>query len=465
MTFDYIALNKSNSKVEGEVSAENLQLARKRLHDMGLTVLAINERKGDKTDEKTETVDEKKDYISFEFKGIDKKGKEIVGTIDSKDSLQAYVRLKNEFFFDVVYLFDLDASEMEREKQKKEWVKELQKKYELAGFAVPKEEKKEESDLEDSGQANMKKLELMRNQVEEMLVQIKSVLQKVKNDPEKRADLAQIKILMGELERVKMSNNIKHIRGVADRILDIAEDLFREQEEYEFVVQQKKNLDSPNLDKIEQQNYQEAVEIKGISGALGQAFGLFNKYTGRLGKVSQKNKNIKTGLKDSLKKTPFKKQVLLKEDDLLEKTQSDLRGMFKENLLFVLKFWEKGVSQKTAFSNLITICKPFFKRKNPAKQDFEKVFIELNLFLGWLICFYLIYFYVGALVLQKNIPFLRDFFYKTIMSEFLIVLFFAFFLFHLLINLKIKFLRQSFVGGLVLFLFGSFVVLLYSLNF
>lgn len=490
MIFDYIALNKGNNKVEGEITADDFALARKRLHGMGLTVLAINERK-EKLKKGVQN-DEKKDYISFEFKGIDKKGKEIVGTIDAKDSLRAYIRLKNEFFFKVIYIFDLAVGEVEKEQQKKELLKELQEKYKLTGLAEEeKEDKKETDKLAEIEKENADKLKILRNQVDIMIAQIKSVLDNAKDEPEKREQIAQINILIGELERVKMSNNIKHIRGVAERILAIAESLFKDKdnEKYKVVATQKENIKSFDLDKLRQIQHREAVEIRGVSGALNKASQLFKAYVGKL--------NVNFGQdKESVSDKTLKKHVessktLLSGMDLLEKSENDLKNGLKESLKDLFSF-SKKTNRRVAFVNSKLLFKEYlkkskesdlklgnqkrtfldylknlfrFKQLDSSKNDFQKVFIEINNFLGWLLCFYLAYFYLGGIILQKNLGFFKTFFYKTFSSEFLLILLFSFFVFHLLTNFKIKFLRQSFFGALLLFSFGLFSVLLFSLNY
>ena len=486
MIFDYIALNKSNNKVKGEITAEDLASARKRLHSMGLTVLAVNEKKEETQQE------EKNDYASFEFKGIDKKEKEIIGTIDAKDSLQAYVRLKNEFFFDVKYIFDLAANEITKEQQKKELAKELQQKYELSGLANKEKEcKKEDDKLAELEKANINKLNILRNQVDVMIAQIKTVLGKVKDEPEKRMELNQIKSLIGELERIKMSNNIKHIKSVAERILEIAESLFKDRDEYKIIIKQKKNLKSFDLGKLQQMQYRESVEIKGISGALDKASKLFKKYVGKIGIDFGKDKKITSNkiFKEQLENS----KSLLNEVDLIEKNKNDLKNSLKENLKILLSFSKKSkINKWTAFLNSKLLLKVYLRKTkeinlktnkkelkrfgylkhffryrniNSTKKDYQNIFVEINNFLGWLLCFYFAYFYVGALVLQKNLSFLKTFFYKTLSSEFLLVLFFTFFIFHLLTNLKIKFFRQSFFGTLFLLSVGLFSILFFSLNY
>jgi len=484
MTFDYIALNKSNKKVEGEIVAEDLSAARKRLHGMSLTVLAINKRK--EASELQENVAEKKDYTSFEFKGVDDRGKEIIGTIDAKDALRAYIRLKNEFLFDVKYLFDLDADEIEKERQKKQLAKELQQKYELTGFAEKeKETQKEENDLIELEKKNAKKLDFLRNQVDTMIAKIKVVLLKVQNEKEKQAEINQIRTLIGELERIKMSNNIKHIRGMAERILDLAESLFKGKEGYHAVIKQKENLKAFDMGRLQQMQYRELVEIKGISGALDKASKLFKKYVSKIG-IYKESKSELEGITD---KQILTSQDFLAETDLLDKSQNDLKNSFKKNFKRIFALGKTTlVERKIAWHNMLVLLKVFifkFKKdkKNQNKQksffptflkpkaldyskkDYQGVFIEINHFLGWLICFYLGYFYLGSLVIQKNLTFFKEFFYKTILSDLLLGLLFAFFVFHLLTNLKIKFFRQSFWATFSLLFVGIFSVLFFNLNY
>lgn len=483
MIFDYIALNKSNNKVQGEVVAESLEDARGRLHGMGLIVLAVNERKETEQKKIDTLAGTKKDYFSFEFQGIDQKGKEIVGTIDAKDAFSAYIRLKNEFFFDVRYIFDLAANESEKDKQKTELVQDLQKKYELAGLAdAEKEEKAVADEVAVLEKENIAKMEVLRNQIDIMLAQIKTALIKIQDDFSKREELSQIKTLIGELERVKMSNNIKHIKSVAERILEIAESLFKGKEEYKVVIKQKAEIKSIDLEKIQQVQQKQAAEIKGIAGVLDKASEFFKKYIGRTG--IDKNKLV---LDESLQKKMEKNQRMMSEVDLAQKNKEVLRSDFKKNLKLLLIAEDNQIKRK-AWNDCKVILKNYFRRykletnqtevkksfwrsfftaRNPDlnKKDYQNIFIEINHFLGWLICFYVVYFVLGGLVLQKNLFLFKTFFYRTIFSEFLIVLFFALFIFQLLTIFKIKFFRQSFLGGTFLFLLGCFSVLLYSLNF
>lgn len=486
MNFVYIALNKNNQKIEGEVSAENLNIARDRLHGMGLSILSITEKKEEdfSITQEVKTEQAPKDYKSFEFKALDKKKKEIIGTIDADSEINAYFRLKDEFHFEVQSMFDLDASEMEKERQKVSLAEELEKKYQMYAASVPQEISQKRDDLNDFEEKTNQKLELLRNQVEIMIVQIKTLLKKIENDGAKAGDSARIETLIAELERIKMSNNITHIRSLAERILDMAESLFKEEEEFKVIIKQKKNL--KQIDKLDKLYHQNAVDISNVTGVLNKLSILVKQYGKSLG-IKEKPQNV-------LPKEDFMSAMnpkgLLEKDDFNEKPKEEIGITLSAELKKMLAFKQDASMRRVAFQNFKNLLPLYFrsskkqkdsinkgektlgwsflkfhKKVDTSQADFENIFREIEMFFSWLLFFYLIYFYVGGLVLQKNLMFLHNFFYKTITSE--VILFFVLFVFvfSLLVKIKIKFFRQSFFGGVFLFFIGVLTVGMYVLNY
>lgn len=484
MNFAYVALNKTNQKVEGELAAADANEARKRLHDMGLSILSITEQKdvGSKTNDNV-NVDqqtEPRDYKSFEFKAIDPKGKEIIGTIDADEAIRAYLRLRDEFHFTVESLFDLDASEIEKEKQKNTLTQDLEKKYEL--FHADEEiNKGEDDDLEEFEKKNKEKLELLRGQIEVMVAQIRQLLNKTKADSSKKIEVSRIETLIGEMERIKMSNNVPHIRKLAERILDMAEELFKDSENYQVIIKQKESL--KKLEKFDNIYHQDAVDIGNVSGILNKLSVLVKKYSSKLGLINESSNITK---KEKLEPV-LKSDDLIERVDLIEKSGPEIKESLKTELKKIVAWKVKPGQRSTAFKNAKTLLIAYLKKPklekdeeektwfekifstkkdvDKTKSDYENVFREIDMFLSWLIFFYLIYLYLGGMILQKNLGLLNNFFYKTFTSE--IILFFVFFVFvfSLLTKIKIKFLRQSFWGGLSLCCVGFLSVLIYVVNY
>lgn len=485
MIFSYVALNKGNKKVEGNMPADDISSARKKLHEMGFSVLSIEEKK----EEAGEKVVEK-DYFSYEFKAVDQKGKEIVGTIDAVNALKAYTRLVDEFHFEVEYLFDLDANNLEQEQQKEGLVADLKSQYQMS--ASPRSETQEktqkEEDLSINEQVGFTKINVLRNQIDIMIVTIKGLLKKIEGEESKKSKILVIKNLLNELERVKMSNNLSNTRSLADRILSAAEDLFKGEDDYQVVVKQKQSLKNTDNDKMQQFYYQNAVELEGFTGALKKASRLLQKYINNLGiKIPGVNNLDASNLLNITEKKPVFDSTL--EDvavkvyqvaELLGESKSALKEKVKRELKALFNFKSKtNQERKLAWLNLKTLLQVYLKSNqdekskwwsfsmsyNQEKSDYENVFREVDIFLSWLLCFYIVFYYLGGMVLQKNLNFLSGFMYKTVTVDFLLYFVFFIFVSSLLIKLKIKFFRQSFFGGVFVLLINVFLVMFYVLNY
>ncbi len=121
--FRYLAINKENKKVAGQITADTEDLARKELHRLGFSVLTMGIQDPNK---KQVSVGVK----NFEFEGVDKTGKPVKGTIEGTSELPVYRRLIEEYGFRITYLADEDATPEEKTSMRKQGLYDLQNMYE-----------------------------------------------------------------------------------------------------------------------------------------------------------------------------------------------------------------------------------------------------------------------------------------------------------------------------------------------
>src|SRR5260221_2425373 len=120
--YRYSVVNQENKSLSGTISAPDEQGARNELNQLGFSVIGMTEIP------ETEGAEahEGPQLPTFEFAGIDKSQKRVVGTIQAEDRLNAYKRLITEYAFEVEYLVDQSLPEEQKTQEKAKGIFELQ---------------------------------------------------------------------------------------------------------------------------------------------------------------------------------------------------------------------------------------------------------------------------------------------------------------------------------------------------
>jgi len=129
MLYSYIALNTENQKLKGVIAADSEPLAKKKLHQVGLSVLSLRETSA----EESATIQENKtskSLPSFTFYVIDSQGKQLSGSIEATDRKNALKRLAQEYGFEILSLCENSVPEDLRYKKGMEGLEHLEEEIE-----------------------------------------------------------------------------------------------------------------------------------------------------------------------------------------------------------------------------------------------------------------------------------------------------------------------------------------------
>lgn len=393
MQYKYIATNREGKKLTGIINAADQNTARAQLNNLGFSILEIKESN---TPPPAESNLEK-----FEFEAIDRNGKKIKGTIPAKTPNLAYKRLVEEYSFNVLLLVNTTASTEERERMKTIGIQELQNQYEIETHGAKHKEGVEA--MIESPEFMEKKKEVI-NEVDMIIGKIKTILVQFeeKISPDKKA---MIHGYMDKLLRIKSSNNLEYISHTC-------QDLLKKIQEEEIFLQNKEHKQERTELLLESQKMM--MELNKVVASKKEG-------------ISTKSKLI--ALEEKLKGSP------------LEFLLDPLRSM--------RQWWEPAPEMALIQTQLSALhaqewdaLKLYFKSpketKQPAWEDFKKLrarekeirnkkktlqslrqeknkFIrrekhvylieEVNTFTGWLLAFYLTYYFWGHYVTTQQLAF------------------------------------------------------------
>ncbi|MBU0727169.1 hypothetical protein KKA95_00625 [Patescibacteria group bacterium] len=495
MQFSYTALSSDNQKLTGVLEAESLEAAQSNLHKMGVAIIAINEISEEEFTKQKETEKVKRvetGIATFTFEATDPNGKDINGTIDAKDGYAAYKRLIIDYHFKINALYPIDATDADKTASKQkidEWK------------AMLKEEGVEVKDVRGRGELELESEQIDQKIVKEIdgfIINSKKVLSEHKDkfSPE---FFRQIEKTLGELERIRTSNNLKHISEVCNQL-------------YELISHPDQMAE---IEGVSDKSYQGILESMGGSAIIGKQFdlhskavgfkkirSLFNKIMGKLRGESKKELKLQKSFEGeekpasgimkwfkglTKKKSPTEPKpakegvsfmdVIKKTISLFSAPNAVLRKTRKQELADVYRKWRgptkkpKPLSPKLEVSELKQMEEPIGEQAEEQLEekksgfDFTSIFVEIDSFLGWLLFFYISFLFLVNFSLEKGIGIPRDFIIKTFKTPLIIDITIFLLFAHLLFKLKTQYFRKNFVGTLFLLFFGFGLYTLLVINF
>ena len=462
--YSYLVVNQDNQQLNGTIGAPDEQSARHELNELGFSVVSMQEIK------ESEAIQESQ-LPTFEFAAIDKNQKRVVGTIQSEDDFSAYKRLISEYAFEVEYIIDNGLAEEEKIKARKKGADYLQEKLEEEQNLNTKpvqENDKVNADFALKQQVLNDQIAFVLSKVKELLDTYEAILKPETKD--------QIRKFVDKLLRIKTSTNLDYIRKTAEELLQFIqqEEIFiNEQEQQQekakvmldmksmmFSLKKTKNTAQPSITELVTAWYQKHVIenanpnfFEKILGSIFSASGLTKKEPDEVmalkSSISQTNEEILHLLQMYLqaKDTNFKNEAWNKMK-LLRQNRKNLKLKLK-NLQHDLKI----IPTKTTSAG-------------PAKNS--KLTQELLNFSGWLLAFYLIYYFIGIYASQKNFSLILGNYqtpaylmvYKTVFIKYFLS---TIFLLHAALSLKQNFFKKSALASLLLlpgFILGSILIYL-----
>lgn len=458
--YRYTVVNKENKQLSGTIGAPDEKNAREELNQLGFSILELGEISGE-----TETPAEGKPLPKFEFAAIDKNMKRVVGTIQAQDRYSAYKRLIAEYQFEVEYLVDLSLSEPEKELMRQKGIYELQNKLDEEGLELKKKEPTEQFDFQEF----VGKQEVMQSQVEFVLKKVKELLDLYEPQikPETKMKIRQ---LVDKILRIKNSTNLDYIRKSCEDLLN-----FLQQEEL-FL----------NEETHEKERTKLAVEAKGMMMQLHQ---------------TKANQDILMGLREWREKhilgseQPTLAQQLMNflmgfvigftpDNDEIKLIRQDILRVKQQWKQYFTLYFQAGTSEfkmeaREGMKRMWQEKKRLRKKLKQAKRLYRKelkslgqhtpiehLANEMLSFTGWLLAFYLLY-YFGSLYLESKdlgiapLPQTFSVYHSTFLKYFLTTLF----LLHSTLSIKIHFFRRSEIATVIITPVFLLSMLLILLNF
>ncbi|MFH0820994.1 MAG: hypothetical protein V1908_04425 [Candidatus Peregrinibacteria bacterium] len=475
MRFKYTALSQNNQKVEGALTADSAALAKGELHKMGFAIIGLQEIPETQYQELNKPREATAGTVGakvFVFSATDPQGKPIEGTIDAPEPYAAFRRLVTEYGFLVKELYPEKASAIERQAALTQ-IKTLEQKLNAEGIALPSPRPAGELELEEEplNPELLKEIDGIIKSGKEVLSKHQALFS--------AARLREIESRLGDLQRIRTSNNVKHIAEVSNTLLELIRrpDQGTETDRHGAGFQQTlAQLQNTAVLEDELKHYKKALGVKNLKG-------IFDELKKRLGFIGKKidpktkthsplwnkiklyfpvaKKHSVTAAKEEVTPSGLKKigMCLLAywrtPNEVAKKTR-------KYELIEAWKEWRQNLESPTP--SLSSVPKTPGKTKKPGK-DFGLFFMEADSFTSWLLFFYLAYFFLVDFSLEKNVGLPATFVTRTLRSPLLLNIALGLLVTHWLLRIKTRSFRQNALGSIFLFLFGYGLYCLMIFNF
>jgi len=464
-SFRYIVVNKENKQLAGVVDAPTVEVARTDLQELGFSIVSIEEQKA-KTKEEPGVI--------FEFKGIDKDNRSIAGTIKSESRYQAFKRLISEYELDVRFVIQSNLKPKEKTKQIEEGVKELMKKYQ--------EEVKKKTDL-----FHEKKLKQVDRNFEKtkalVMRQVDYVLERVKEAVDTFAkdlnadDKQKIKDHVNKILRLKNSTNLEYLKKSC-------EDLLKFLQNAEIFVSKKTRIS----DKLKL--YAESIDMMDHLDK-GKDFGVYQDLEEQI--IRWQSEHIKGKKKKEVSIVEKLKNVyysailkVIHQPEEIRKVNKDLNFLNRELKQYygvylkakdqnykkeAVKSIQKLRAKKTRLKNKLKELKSKELKRSKEEGEmnfFEKLLEGINGITGWLLFFYLLFYFASGIIISKEIfyefyeiPTLFYLFQSGLIKYILPIIF----LLHITTSAKLNFFKKNMIADIIMFPGIALITLIVIFNF
>jgi hypothetical protein len=459
--YSYTVINKENQQLNGTINAPDEQSARKELNAMEFAILSITDITNYAP---AAAVALPENVIKYEFAANDKNGKKVVGTIQGEDIYSVYKRLLFEYKFLVQQLYPANLGEKEKAEAINKGVDELKDKLVEEQMAIEAEKKKQEMD-----QVEFEKKQLqMKAQIDFILQKVNDMLDTYKDelDPTRKG---KIKYFVEKLLRIKSSTNLDYIKQTCEEMLTYLqkEEIFLHQElrmkektklaiEAKSMMAQLERINKAEKDLFTQMREWRLAHITNnpepsFTDRIGDFF-----ISLIIGNIPEDDEII--AAREKIRNT----NIQLKEYVVIY-FKSPEPEFKKEIRTTLLTLWHQRQQQKKDLALILHHRREarIGHVENTPLEILEKEIWGVS---GWVLTFYMIYYFLTIYLNSKQIDFipptkLNLLFQTTIIKYFFTTLFFFF----CFLGIKIEFFRRKKLATpvlLIVFLCCSSLIIL-----
>lgn len=455
--FKYVVVSGENKQLQGTISAPDEKEARAELNELGFSIVSIEEIGEGETTTDTEVT-----LPVWEFSGIDKNNKKVAGTIQAEDRYGAYKRLIEEYEFEIDSLIDNNMPEAKKEKARRKGV------YELAQqindeMAVVQKETADEKDLKEFEA----KQEILQRQINFVLEKVKKMLDQYETEMEP-ALKEKIRQKVEKILRIKNSTNLDYIRKTTEDLLKMLqkEEVFLHKELHskdrtEMVVEAKSMMmQLKSGKKKKSMNIMDSVRKWRKDNIVGKeepkTINAFLDFLAKLFLGVHLENEIIAQIKNEI--SSVDEQIKQYLSLYFQANNPQYKAQTKSGLK---KLWNK----RKLLKKRLKVAKKELKMEKRAAGEsspMDKFVNEFTSFCGWLLAFYLIYYFVSLYSTTKDLGIseIPGVFY-IYRSEFLKYFLSTLFLLYAGLSIKKYFFRKSDVASLVItpiFLVSIFLI-------
>ncbi len=460
LKFRYQVINKENKQLSGVISAPDEKSARNELKELGFAVLSIEEAKDM---EEVNTVTDKKLPL-FEFSAIDKNKKKVGGSIQSVDRISAYRRLLSEYNLEVEYIVDASLSAEEKLNEKKKGVYDLQMEIEEE-LTKTQKQTVDEKELQEFTE----KQAILKLQIEFVLKKVKEMLDLYEHimKPETKEN---IRRQVEKILRIKNSTNLEYVKKTAEELLT-----FLQQEEIYF-----------NEESLTRERTKMLIEAKSMMMQLRKGKSKVNlslseklrqwRTNHQHEKLTFSEKIINVVISLIIGTAPETLEVMKCREEIanantqlqqymrlyFQSTTTDMKIETKEALK---KLWQERKKMKKRLKTLQQEARENSEKKGQ-ESPFTLIRKELVTFSGYLLCLYLIYYFVSLYLSTKELNIIPpSIVINVFQSTFIKYLIPTLFIIHGTLAIKTYFLEKTRWASLVLGPVSALLIIIIYLNF
>jgi len=459
----YTVINKENKELNGTINAPDEAAARHELNALGFSILTMSMTATAALEDSESTENIKK----FEFSAIDKNGKKVVGTIQGEDIFLVYKRLISEYQFDVQTLYQSDLSESEKDKAILKGVDIFKDRLLEEKMAVEMNQKKQQLDEQEF----LDKQAKLKTQVDFVLQKVNSIVDTYQNELDP-ATKAKIKYYVEKILRIKNSTNLDYIRQSCEEMLTYLqkEEIFLNQDQHlkektqmsieaKSMMMELNRINHPAGKDIfdEMRNWRtEHITNNNSPSGIEKLIDLL--ISPLIGTTPEDAEIIEARQKIKITNAQIKEFITL----YFQAPDPDFK---KETKTTIFRLWNQRKLQKHDLAVLI-------HRKTEEKMagieftTMEVLQKEIFSLAGWVLTFYIIYYYAAIYINTKEISILPQTKLSQIFQTSIIKYFFTtLFLLVCFLGIKIEFFRRKAAFNPILILFFIVSSSLIILNF
>lgn len=445
MYFQYTALNPENQKLTGTIQAKDEKEARERLNMLSLSILEI------KSLGEALALPRAASGKRFSFEATDRRGKKVVGTIEAASDEEAFQKLTAEYLLTVENIYIEGATDEERRKSP-EHISDLQAELEKKRAGEAKNEKLARASAEEEKKELAAKIDQTMQTIQAFLNEYG-----VDMKPEEREN---IRGYVNQLFRIKDSTNLKHIRQTCENMLSYVE-------KREVFLKEAKRLQEGATLKVESHTLLEELRKTGLkkeislfeiirylekTPVIGAAVSRWTDFLliddPRAMELRKNIKALRARVWEFLKLGFKSKDPVYKQE--MRETVRELSEEKKR-----LEYELKGLKTQKRMAQLESL-----------KSSREKSFELTQLFVGWLLAFYLLFYFIAFPFQTKNFGFSSSpnifAFYQIPFLKGILVLFFFF---HIALAIREDFLPKKTWSPLLLYPAFGLLYFFFLFNF